>query len=208
MDLALAALAAMALASSAPVAPPESAVAVTRAGPVLEAPRILRSFGAAGATLGESELRPADSADTLVEYSRFYYQRLTVHRWGSYAMLPLFAAQYYAGTRLASGGEDDWAEDLHPTLAAGVATLFAVNTVTGLWNLWDGRHDPNERGRRYTHAALMLLGDAGFVATGILADEAEDGGGEGTNRHRAVAIGSMAVSTVGWLIMTDLFRRD
>ena len=150
-------------------------------------------------------------ADAPVEYSDWYYRRLTVHRWGSYTMLPLFAAQYWVGAKLygrTPGADDGGAKDLHGVLAAGVAGLFAVNTFTGLWNLWDGRHDPNDRKRRFTHATLMLLADAGFVATGVLADGAEGGGsGGGAGAHRAVAIGSMAVSTVGWLMMTELFRK-
>lgn len=141
-----------------------------------------------------------------VDYSAWYYRRLDIHRWGSYAMLPLFVAQYVAGTKLEDGGADNWAEDVHPLLAGGVAALFATNTVTGVWNLWEGREDPNDRTRRFVHAGLMLLADAGFVATGILADQAEDGGGAGT--HKAVAIASMSVATLSWAIMLDVFRPD
>jgi hypothetical protein len=140
-----------------------------------------------------------------VEYSDWYYRRLDIHRWGSYVMLPLFIAQYAAGSQLESGGEDNWAEDVHPMLAGGVAALFASNTVTGVWNLWEGRKDPTDRKRRFLHAGLLLLADAGFVATGILADQAEDGGG-GAGTHKTVAIVSMSVATIGWAIMLDTFR--
>lgn len=142
-----------------------------------------------------------------VEYSDWYYRRLDVHRYGSYVMLLLFLAQYYAGTQLEQGGEDNWAEDAHPLLAGGVAVLFASNTVTGVWNLWEGRKDPNDRKRRFLHAGLMLLADAGFVATGILADEAEDRPG-GAGAHKTVALSSMAVATLGYAIMLDVFRPD
>ena len=106
---------------------------------------------------------------------------------------------------LDTGGESDL-EDLHGMLAFGVGALFTSNTVTGVWNLWEARKDPNERTRRTVHAVLMLAGDAGFLATGMLGEEAGDGRSN-ANTHRAVAISSMAVSTVGWLLMTDLFRR-
>lgn len=189
MDLAIAVLAA-----SLAIAPAERA-------PTLPTPSL-------GPMIAASRLRPAPAPrDTMVEYSTFYYQRLTVHRWASYTMLPLFVAQYVVGSKLYDSGSAEGDKDAHEMLAAGVAGLFAVNTATGLWNLWDGRADPNERGRKVTHAVLMLVADAGFVATGILADEAEDGGGGGASTHRAVAIGSMALSTVSWLIMTDLFRK-
>jgi hypothetical protein len=140
-----------------------------------------------------------------VDYSEWYYRRLDIHRWGSYAMLPLFVAQYVAGSQLESGGEDNWAEDVHPMLAGGVAALFASNTVTGVWNLWEGRKDPTDRKRRFLHAGLMLLADAGFVATGILADEAEDDG-SGAGAHKTVAIASMSLATLSWAIMLDTFR--
>ena len=142
-----------------------------------------------------------------VDYSEWYYRRLDIHRWGSYAMLPLFIAQYVAGSQLESGGEDNWAEDVHPMLAGGVAALFASNTVTGVWNLWDGRQDPTDRTRRFLHAGLMLLADAGFVATGILADAAEDDG-SGAGAHKTVAIASMTLATLSWAIMLDTFRPD
>jgi hypothetical protein len=156
-------------------------------------------------------LRHAAESPTLphgrVDYSEWYYRRLDIHRWGSYAMLPLFIAQYVAGSQLESGGEDNWAEDVHPMLAGGVAALFATNTVTGVWNLWDGRKDPTDRKRRFLHAGLMLLADAGFVATGILADEAEDNG-SGVGAHKTVAIASMSLATLSWAIMLDTFRPD
>jgi hypothetical protein len=139
-----------------------------------------------------------------VAYSDWYYRRLDVHRFGSYAMLPLFVAQFVAGTQLAKDEENDWAEDAHPVLAAGVGVLFASNTITGAWNLWEGRADPRDRKRRFAHATLMMLADAGFLATALLGDELEDGASPGA--HRAVAISSMAVATVGWSLMLDVFR--
>ena len=96
----------------------------------------------------------------------------------------------------------------HGALAAATAALFAVNTVTGVWNLAEGRKDPNHRTKRTVHGVLMLVADAGFVATGVMAPENEhegEGGfeGGGTNRstHRTVALTSMGIATVGYLIM-------
>jgi len=145
--------------------------------------------------------------DTVIEYSAAYYRRLDIHRWGSYAMLPLFAFQYAAGRELFANGSTapDWARDGHGIAATGVAALFGVNTVTGVWNLYEGWNDPQEHGRKVFHAAMMLLADAGFVATGLLADEAED---SSANRelHRTVALTSIGVATVGWASMLDIFR--
>ncbi|MET0398334.1 MAG: hypothetical protein ABW277_16160 [Longimicrobiaceae bacterium] len=136
-----------------------------------------------------------------VEYSDAYFTRLTIHRYASYAIVPMFVAQYVAGEQLMDKGDDapGWAKDAHGALAGGVAGLFAVNTVTGVWNLWEGRRDPEGRTRRTLHGGLMLLADAGFAATGALAN-----GGD-RDLHRAVALSSMGVSLLSYAIMLPIF---
>lgn len=148
-------------------------------------------------------------ADTVFEYSAAYYRRLDVHRAGSYLMLPLFAVQIAAGSQLYDKSADapSWAKTTHRVAATGVAALFVVNSVTGVMNLYEGRKDPEERGRKLFHAMMMLAADAGFAATGILAERAE-GSADDRSLHRSVAIGSVAVATVGYLSMLDIFRRD
>jgi len=143
------------------------------------------------------------------EPSDWYYRRLKVHRVTSYAMLPLFALQYAAGAELFDKGEGaaDWAEDWHGVGAATIAGVFAVNVVTGVPNLIEIWNEPRDRKRRLFHASAMLVAAAGFTATGIIADEAEDGP-NGRRLHRNVAISSMGVATIGYLSMLDLFRRD
>lgn len=153
-------------------------------------------------------LAPA-ARDTIVEYSAAYYKRLQVHRVGSYAMLPLFAFQFIAGTQLydKSFAAPSWAKTGHRVAATGVAALFAMNSVTGVMNLYEGRKDPEDRKRKFFHAAMMLAADAGFTATGILADRAETSGDD-RRLHRTVAYTSMGVATIGYLSMLDIFRRD
>jgi len=170
-------------------APDTAAVVPPRAG----APLPLERFGS-----------PADS---VFEYSPAYYTRLDIHRYGSYAMLPLFAFQYLAGQQLfeKSSAAPAWAREGHGVAATAVAGLFAVNTVTGLWNLWEGRRDPQDRRRKLFHAVLMLAADAGFTATGLLADEAEESASK-RSTHRSVALMSVGAATVGYLSMVDLFR--
>lgn len=139
----------------------------------------------------------------LVEYSEWYGRRLAVHRVLSWTMLPLFAVSYYTGTRLADDGRaasPNWVRTLHPYAATGAAVTFGVNTVTGVWNLWDARHDPEGRTRRLLHAALFIAADAGFAWAGSIGAEARDNGAIRA-RHRTIAISSMGVSTLGWLIM-------
>lgn len=206
LTLAVVAAQAVATVPSAPTADvvvPGASAATTVAGPVLTA----RFTPVAAPALPAGPVVIPAPADTVIEYSAAYYRRLDIHRWGSYAMLPLFAFQYAAGRELFNKGitAPDWARDGHGIAATGVAALFGVNTVTGVWNLYEGWNDPQEHGRKVFHAAMMLLADAGFTATGILADEAEH---STSNRelHRTVALTSIGVATVGWASMLDIFR--
>jgi hypothetical protein len=140
--------------------------------------------GAQGATAQTPPVAPADTPRVAaIEYSDWYGRRLAIHRAASYTMLPLFAAPY------------------------GVAALFTVNTVTGVWNLWDARNDSEGRRRRTAHALLMLAGDAGFAATGYLGNRAARHGGD-RELHRNVALGSMAVAVTGYLLMLPQLRED
>lgn len=147
------------------------------------------------------------------EYSEGYRVRRKIHRYASFATLPLFAAQFAVGQKLYDQRDNasDGLRSAHGALAAGTGALFAVNTVTGVWNMSEGRRDPSHRNKRRLHALLMLTADAGFVATGLLAPESEDEGRPtGTNdgrrsTHRTVALTSMGIATVGYLIM--LFDR-
>lgn len=145
-----------------------------------------------------------------IEYSEWYGRRLAVHRTASYAMVPLFVAQYAAGRRLYGNPAlegDDWARRAHKPLAYGVAGLFTLNTATGVWNLWEGRQEREGRGRRTAHVLLMLAADAGFTATGVLGSRAAGEGGSRTV-HRNVAVGSMAVALAGYLVMLPQLRGD
>lgn len=156
---------------------------------------------------------PAGTTDTIprvavVEYGEWYGRRLAIHRAASYAMVPLFVAQYAAGQRLYGNPAleaGDWARRAHRPLAYAVGGLFTLNTVTGVWNLWEGRRDPEGRGRRTAHALLMLAADAGFTATGVLGGRAANGGGSRTV-HRNVALGSMATAIAGYLVMLPQLR--
>lgn len=139
----------------------------------------------------------------LVEYSEWYGRRVTLHKALSWTMLPLFAVSYYTGERLARDGRPNSPyaiRALHPWAATGAAAVFGVNTVTGVWNLWASRKDPEGRTRRYIHSALFIIADAGFAYAGSIGREGRENR-EIRDRHRAIALSSMGVSTVGWLIM-------
>lgn len=139
-----------------------------------------------------------------VEYGNFYTVRLTIHRYASYATLPLFVAEYALGRSLYNRPPDSTSSSLrsaHGVVAIGIAGLFGLNTVTGGWNLWDARKDPAGRTRRYVHSALMLLSDAGFVATGALTPSHDTLDPNRRSLHRTVAIASMGTALAGYLMM-------
>jgi hypothetical protein len=131
------------------------------------------------------------------EYSDAYRTRRRIHVYASVAMLPLFVTQYALGDSLYTSSTDR-KRTAHAVVGSGIGVLFGVNTVTGAWNLWEGRKDPSRRARRLTHGLLMLGADAGFLATAMLAPG--DGGGN-RSTHRAVALTSMGVATASYLFM-------
>jgi hypothetical protein len=138
------------------------------------------------------------------EYSDAYRVRAKVHRIGSFAMIPLFVAQGLIGQSLynssSSGGRG-----AHAAVGAAIGVLFGVDTVTGVWNMVESRHDANGRGRRMLHGVLMMAADAGFLATSMTTPERERGfrerGGASPATHRAIAFTSMGLATVGYLVM-------
>lgn len=178
----------------------DSALVAVAIVPIRIDPRLLPQF---------DDTVPRRRRAPVVEYSDWYSRRLTIHRWASWAMLPIFAGQYAAGDQLLRKGSDApaWARNGHRALATATAGLFGLNTITGIWNLWEGRADPSGRKWRMAHSILMLAADAGFTATGLLADEAEESGDRRT-LHRNVAEGSMGVAMVGWLMMLPPIRRE
>lgn len=143
------------------------------------------------------------------EYSDGYRLRAKIHRIGSFAMLPLAGTEFYLGQSIFTT-PNEGRKSAHVTVGAALGTLFAVNTVTGVWNLVEARKDPNGRTKRWVHGILMLVADAGFVATAALApdDDASENGrvasaslSDRRARHRTVALGSLAVGTVGYLVI-------
>ncbi len=151
---------------------------------------------------------PAAASDTVrkrrkaIEYSDWYYRRLQIHRWGSWVELPLFAGEYWLGNKLMPRGEPiaNWLRPAHRTVAGGLGVLFGINTITGVWNLWDSRNDTDDRGLVWTHSALMLASDAGFAITGALGHNARRSI-NGANQHRNAALASIGLATVGTAIM-------
>jgi len=206
--LALFILATGALATAAP----GPAATDTLAPAVAESPAEPGASSAASvATVLVGPPPPHTLRPTAFEYSDGYYTRLKVHKYASFATLPIFAAQVVVGQKLYNGTGSDSTRSLHQGLVGATAALFAVNTVTGVWNAYEGRKDPSRSTKKTVHGILMLLADAGFVATGVLTPEHErisrtgvvgvERGGTSPSTHRTIALASMGVATVSYLMM-------
>lgn len=145
-----------------------------------------------------------------IEHSDAYYTRLKIHRYVGFTVYPLAVAEYFVGQKLYNNPSES-TKSTHLVLATGLAGAFGLNTITGVWNLYESRDDPG-KARRYLHTILMLASDAGFVATAATAPHHEgfdDGGFGGFFRsptgnratHRALAFGSMGVGVASGLMM-------
>ena len=138
-----------------------------------------------------------------VEVSDWYGRRLTIHRTLSYTVIPIFGVQWFAGERIHKYGNQapDWAKTTHRAGASALAGIFAVNTVTGLWNLWDSRGTSDGRTLRTIHALSMLAADAGFTYAGVKLSKDAETDFNKRREHRTIALSSMAVTVVSGLAM-------
>jgi hypothetical protein len=169
---------------------------------------VLAAFAPAGVTIaGNAE------ADTVVrrrpkaiEVSDAYEMRLRIHRYAAYTVVPLFIMQSVAGNTLYQADKTGaprpgWARGMHLAGAGALGTVFTINTVTGLWNLWEGREAETGRTTRFIHSALLLASDAGFTYSGItLASDAKRNQ-DSRNKHKNVAYYSMGAALAGYGIM-------
>ena len=139
------------------------------------------------------------------EYSDAYKTRAKIHKYASFATLPLFASEFALGQSLYNTPSDS-KKSAHIAIGSGIIGLYGVQAVTGVMNLLEAKKDPNPDGkkRRLTHAVLMLASGAGFAITPMVApghrDELEFGSGSATT-HRAVAFTSIGIGTAGYLLM-------
>jgi hypothetical protein len=143
-----------------------------------------------------------------IEHSDAYRLRAKIHRYASFATLPLFAAQVALGQSLYdtpanAGGK----RAAHAVVGAGIVGLFAVNTVTGAWNLFgEGRRDKEGRTLRWVHGLLMMAADIGMLATTASGPSSENEHHALTfevdkRTHRNMAVASIGIGTAGYLVM-------
>jgi hypothetical protein len=167
----------------------------------------MAAFAPVGVTLASDA-----TADTVrrrpkaIDVSESYELRLRIHRYAAYTVVPLFVVQSVAGNQLfqadkTGAAKPDWARNVHQAGAAALGTVFTINTVTGLWNLWESRDNDVGRTKRLLHSALLLASDAGFTYSGIaLANGGRQKQASRTS-HKNVAYYSMGAALAGYGIM-------
>jgi hypothetical protein len=140
-----------------------------------------------------------------IEYSQGYETRAKIHRIASFATLPLLGTEAALGTSLYNdpNSHTSWKRSTHIAVGTAITGLFAVNTVTGVWNLVEIRKDPNHRTLQLAHGLLMLGSDAGFAAAFATGPNGRNLVNFDSNKHthRAVALTSIGVATGGYLMM-------
>ncbi|HEV3214772.1 MAG TPA: hypothetical protein VGZ27_03570 [Vicinamibacterales bacterium] len=143
-----------------------------------------------------------------VEHSDAYERRKKIHKYASFATLPLFATEFALGQSLYNTPANPGSKRaLHGIVGAGIVGLFGVNTVTGAWNMFgEDRKDPEGRTLRLVHGLLMMAADVGFVVTDRLGPNSRSQRQALTFEsrkatHRNVAIASISVGTAGYLLM-------
>jgi hypothetical protein len=155
---------------------------------------------------GVQDTQPVHAA--AIVHSSAYETRAKIHKYASVATLPLFAAEIALGQSLFNASTPAGSKrGLHAAVGAGIIGLFALNTVTGSWNLFgEGWQEKEGRTLRLVHGLLMMAADAGFVGTWAT------GPHSGRLRtaltfehdkmvHRNIALAAIGIGTAGYLVM-------
>ena len=147
-----------------------------------------------------------DARPVAIEYSEGHETRAKIHKWASWATLPLMGTEYWLGQKLYDDPNSltSSSRGVHGAVGAGLIGLFAAQSITGVWNLFDENAAPGKT-KRWVHGLLMLGSEGGFIAAAAMAP------GHSRNdlinfdaqrsTHRNVALVSIGVGTAGYLLM-------
>jgi hypothetical protein len=152
-----------------------------------------------------SQSSTSASQPKAVSYSKGFFARRKIHKYASYATLPLLAAEGVVGQKLLDRtNESDSLRSAHSALAGGIGVLFGVETVTGVWNMLNSRNISSGHTKRVFHGILMLAADAGFIATAATAPHKEERNlqtGFDASTHKAVAYTTLGVAAFSYIYM-------
>jgi hypothetical protein len=141
-------------------------------------------------------------------FSHGYFVRRKIHKYVSYATMPLIVSQAIVGQKLndETDNESGSLRSAHSGLTAGLGIVFGAESVTGIWNMLEARKNHVRSKKHLIHGILMLAADAGFVATAALAPGHEEeerltGRSNRASTHRAVGYASLGIATAGYVYM-------
>jgi hypothetical protein len=149
---------------------------------------------------------PQGPRPVAIEYSDAHLTRAKIHKYASWATIPLMGAEWWLGQKLYDDPNSLTSNlrGVHGAVGAGLIGVFAVQSVTGMWNLLESRQAPGHT-KRLVHGLLMLAAEGGFVAAAVTAPST--GRNELINfdanksTHRNIAVVSIGVGTAGYLLM-------
>jgi hypothetical protein len=149
---------------------------------------------------------PQGTRPVAVEYSDAHETRAKIHKYASWATLPLLGTELVLGQKLYNDPNSLTSNlrGVHGAVGAGLIGFFGVQSVTGLWNLVESNQAPGHT-KRLVHGILMLAAEGGMVAAAATAP------GHSRNdlinfdarasTHRDIAYVSIGVGTAGYLLM-------
>jgi len=166
------------------------------------------TFAPAAATDPAAKAGQTPAPPKAFEYSDAYRTRAKIHKLSSWAMLPLFGIEAYLGQKMFNDVTQatDTNRRLHKAIGFGIGGLFVVNTATGIPNLVESRSDPDKRDLPLIHGVLMLVADAGFLATALTRPNSRTPAGldiytPKKNQHLTIAYASISVASFSYLLM-------
>jgi hypothetical protein len=149
---------------------------------------------------------PQDARPVAIEYSEAHETRAKIHKYASWATLPLLGTELWLGQKLYNDPNSLTSNlrGVHGAVGAGLIGFFGVQSVTGMWNLIEAKQAPGHT-KRLVHGLIMLAAEGGLVAAAASAP------GNGRNNlvnfdanaatHRNIAFVSIGVGTAGYLFM-------
>jgi hypothetical protein len=164
------------------------------------------SLAAEAARLAADPQDPQGARPVAIEYSDAHETRAKIHRYLSWAVLPVMATEFALGQQLYNDPNsiNSSSRGVHGAVGAGLIGLFAVQSVTGVWNLVEENSAPGQK-KRLVHGFMMLAAEGGFIAAAAMApghsrnDLINFDANKST--HRNVAVVSIGVGTAGYLLM-------
>ena len=161
---------------------------------------------ASSTALTDANAEPQSPAPRVVafEYSDAYKTRAKIHKYASFATLPLFATEFALGQSLYSNPSDS-KKGAHIAVGTSIIGLYGVQAVTGVWNLVEAEQGSRTASKNgaWSTAILMLASGAGFAITPMTRRATAIGSSPASSAstHRAVAFTSIGIGTAGYLLM-------